>query len=87
MGASLSMSVTLDTPPEQRTVTIGDSNDTMIEILTGLSEGEFVVTKTTAAGGAATASTAAGAGSLFGGGNASRGGAAPAGGAQVRMMR
>lgn len=59
-------------PPVQHIVTVGDSNDTSVEIVSGLDEGQFVVTKTIAN---ATSTKAAPAGSLFGGG-ARSGGAA-----------
>lgn len=38
--------VSLPTPPTERIVTLGESNDTSVEILSGLTEGEFVVTRT-----------------------------------------
>jgi multidrug efflux pump subunit AcrA (membrane-fusion protein) len=39
--------VLVDGAPQRKTVTTGISNDTMIEILSGLEEGEEVVTQTT----------------------------------------
>jgi HlyD family secretion protein len=55
-------------PPKNIPVTIGISNGTMTEILSGLSEGDQIITKTiTSSGGAATQAAAA-APSLFGGG-------------------
>ncbi len=56
--------ITLPTPPTSRAVTTGDSNDTLVEILSGITEGEFVVTKTVA--GTSTTSSAPAANSLFG---------------------
>ncbi len=38
--------VTLNTPPVETEVTIGITNDTMAEILSGLTEGQFVVSRT-----------------------------------------
>lgn len=39
--------ILVDGQPQRKTVTIGSSNDTMIEIIDGLSEGDVVVTQTT----------------------------------------
>ncbi|MCX6782008.1 MAG: efflux RND transporter periplasmic adaptor subunit [Candidatus Magasanikbacteria bacterium] len=44
--------------PQKMTITVGDSNDTMTEVVSGLSEGDEVVTQTVT--GAGTASAAAG---------------------------
>ncbi|MEK7641761.1 MAG: HlyD family efflux transporter periplasmic adaptor subunit [Patescibacteria group bacterium] len=52
-----SMTITSATPPTQVTVTIGESDDTGIEILSGLEIGQLVVTRTIAAGSASTATT------------------------------
>lgn len=38
--------VTLDTPPIETEVTTGITNDTMVEIISGLTEGQFVVSRT-----------------------------------------
>ena len=43
--------------PERRTVTVGSSNDTQTEILTGLTEGEAVITQTIISGASAAVST------------------------------
>ncbi len=59
--------------PKQQTVTIGISNDTSVEILTGLTEGQTVVIKTITTTGATTATTQAASISSLLGGN--RGGA------------
>lgn len=70
--------IALTTPPTGRVVTIGDSNDTSIEILSGLTEGEFVVTRTITNA----TSTKSTANSLF---SVPRtGGAQGAGGARIR---
>jgi HlyD family secretion protein len=55
-------------PPKQVTVTIGISNDTETEILTGLKEGDLLVTRTTTGAQAAAKATNLSTGSLFGGG-------------------
>jgi len=55
-------------PPKQVTVTVGISNDTETEILTGLKEGDMVVTRTTTGAQSATQTKNVSAGSLFGGG-------------------
>ncbi|MFA5831019.1 MAG: efflux RND transporter periplasmic adaptor subunit [Candidatus Paceibacterota bacterium] len=55
-------------PPKQVAVTIGISNDTETEILTGLKEGDLVVIRTTTAAQAGANATAVSARSLFGGG-------------------
>lgn len=59
--------------PEKRTVEVGGNNDTMTEIISGLTEGDNVVTQTissnsTAATTAATTNRAGGQGGSFGGG-------------------
>lgn len=55
-GDQISRAVTISTKttPTKVTVTTGDSDDTNIEILSGLNRGDFVVTKTTAVGSAQT---------------------------------
>ncbi|MEK7187848.1 MAG: efflux RND transporter periplasmic adaptor subunit [Patescibacteria group bacterium] len=55
--------VALQNPPRVQMVEVGISNDTLIEIVTGLSEGDQVITRTINS----SASTAATAPSLFGG--------------------
>jgi HlyD family secretion protein len=67
-GFGLLSSVTLLNTPEEREVTVGISNDTLSEIISGLSGGEFVISKTIASTTKAVTSTAPG---LFnvGGGN------------------
>jgi macrolide-specific efflux system membrane fusion protein len=52
-------------PPTQTSVTVGDSNDTSTEIISGLKEGDQVVTRTISASAQTTQTTAV---SLFGGG-------------------
>ncbi|MCF7864969.1 MAG: HlyD family efflux transporter periplasmic adaptor subunit [Candidatus Pacebacteria bacterium] len=46
IGPNSQSGTALPTPPIEKIVTVGESNDTSIEILSGLSEGEFVVTRT-----------------------------------------
>lgn len=46
MRGSGQTGITLSTTPVEKIVTIGESNDTSVEILTGLNEGDFVVTRT-----------------------------------------
>ncbi len=70
--------ITLPAQPEERTVTVGDSNDAYVEITSGLDEGEFVVTRTTGGAAGATGQTANSATSLFGGARTGAGGAARA---------
>ena len=53
--------------PDQQTVTIGISNDTMTEILTGLTEGQTIVTKTTTGTATQTTKTTTSLSSLLGG--------------------
>ena len=65
VGSTATGGATSKVPPKQKTITIGISNDTETEILTGLKEGDFVVTRTTT-GAQATATKSTG--SLFGGG-------------------
>ena len=57
-------------PPKQQSVQVGISDDTSTEILSGLNEGDQVVTKTT--GTTATVAKTTSAPSLFGGGGAGR---------------
>ena len=61
--------------PENIPVTIGVSNSTITEILSGLSEGDQIITKTTNSGGGTATQSTASALSLFGAG---RGGGAAA---------
>jgi HlyD family secretion protein len=65
--------ITSDIAPIQIPVTIGISDDTNVEILSGLTEGEQIVTKTSTGAAAAAARTTTT--SLFGGGGARAGGA------------
>jgi len=62
------------TPPKQITVTTGITNDTQTEILSGLSEGDLVITRTTTGAQAAAKSTTVNTRSLFGGGGSRPGG-------------
>jgi RND family efflux transporter MFP subunit len=55
-------------PPKQVTVTVGISNDTETEILSGLKDGDLVVTRTTTGAQATAAKTGVSTRSLFGGG-------------------
>jgi HlyD family secretion protein len=57
--------------PKQITITLGISNDTETEIVTGVKEGDLVITRSTT-GAQATAAKAATAPSLFGGGTGAR---------------
>ena len=70
-SAGANQGIASDIAPNQVPVTIGISDDTNVEILSGLTEGEQVVTKTST--GAATVKTTTT--SLFGGGGARAGGA------------
>lgn len=63
--------ITLSTAPRATSVVIGASNDTDTEIVSGLEEGQVIVTRTIT-GSAATASTQRSGASLFGGGGAVR---------------
>lgn len=54
--------------PEKKTVLVGDSNDTMTEIVGGLIEGDSVITQTISSGSAATTKTNATQSGGFGGG-------------------
>lgn len=65
-AAQAAAGVTSATPPRNVPVTLGISNGTVTEILSGLSQGDQVITKTTTSGGAAPAATTAAAPSLFG---------------------
>ncbi len=58
--------------PEQRQVTVGISDDSSTEIVSGLSEGEKIISKTVAA--KTTTSTSGAAPSLFGSGGGGRAG-------------
>jgi len=77
-AAQATSGVTSATAPKNVPVTVGVSNSTVTEILSGLKQGDEVIVKTTTAGGTAAAPTAtAAAPSLFG---AAAGGARGAGG-------
>ena len=71
------------TPPRQQQVEIGIANDTFTEILSGLSEGDYVVTRTIAPSSSQTQATAP---SLFpaGGGNRSFGGGGGTGAVRIQ---
>ncbi len=56
--------------PRQQIVTTGTSNDSSIEILSGLKEGDYIVTKTVISSAAQTTSSTASIGSLLGGNRA-----------------
>ncbi len=73
-GSSDVQGVTSETPPREQTVQVGLSNDTMIEIMSGLEEGAQVVVRTITA---STKTTTSQAPSLFGapGGRTTTGGA------------
>ncbi|HPV70868.1 MAG TPA: efflux RND transporter periplasmic adaptor subunit [Candidatus Magasanikbacteria bacterium] len=45
-GSSNYVEILIDGVPQKKTVTIGDSNDTMTEIISGLAEGEEIITQT-----------------------------------------
>jgi HlyD family secretion protein len=72
-GATATGGTPSKVPPKQKTVTIGISNDTETEILSGLKESDMVVTRTTT-GAQATAAKAVSTKSLFGGGGGRPGG-------------
>ena len=75
-GASnTSLTVSSATAPHQVTITIGDSDDTNTQVISGLTRGQFVVTKTTTTGSATTA-TAPSILSSFGGSRGGTGGTA-----------
>jgi len=65
------------TPPRQQSVGIGISNDTDTEIISGLEEGDRIVTRTITATTSANTSSAPSATSLFGGNRAGGGGGIP----------
>lgn len=54
---ALSVGIPSVTPPKQQTVEIGLANDTMTEIVSGLKEGDLVITRTIAASTATTKAT------------------------------
>ena len=90
LGAVSISGVALATPPRQQIVEVGISNDTVIEIISGLAVGDYVVSRTitqTAGSGSAQTQSAP---SLFGGGT---GGArqgftgAPPSGGNVQILR
>lgn len=83
-GAGLSLTITSATAPQQVIVTIGDSDDTNTAILSGLSHGQFVVTRTIASGSASSASAPSILSSFGGRGGA---GARPAGGGGGAVIR
>lgn len=70
--------------PEKKNVVVGDSNDTMTEIISGISEGDNIVTQTISSNSTAAATTAAAANRTSGGG--SFGGGA-GGGDVMRALR
>ncbi|MGL5830854.1 MAG: HlyD family efflux transporter periplasmic adaptor subunit [Candidatus Altimarinota bacterium] len=72
--------VTSNVPPVQKTVEIGLSNDTSTEIISGLEEGDMVVTRTVA-GTTATTPAATTGGAMGGGGPTTFGGGGFSGGA------
>jgi len=71
--------VTTTVAPTQVRVKVGDSNDTFIEITSGLNEGDYVISRTTTSATTGTTGTTGGASSanrsLLGGGAAGAGGA------------
>ncbi|MFA6550002.1 MAG: efflux RND transporter periplasmic adaptor subunit [Candidatus Gracilibacteria bacterium] len=71
--------VTLLKAPQQQTIEIGISNDTSTEIISGLKEGDQIVSRTVTVGSSATTPTS----SLFGGGNTR----SSSTGAAVRALR
>jgi len=75
-GGASYVQILVNGAPQRKDVTVGDSNDTMTEIVSGVSEGDSVVTQTitTAAGSSAAATTAgsSGAGAAAAGGNVFR---------------
>ena len=75
-GNGSSSQVVSETAPQQHEVTTGLSDDTNIEIVSGLSEGDRIVTRTISG---STKTTTSSAPSLFGGGGARTGGAAGGG--------
>ncbi|MES2216273.1 MAG: HlyD family efflux transporter periplasmic adaptor subunit [Patescibacteria group bacterium] len=82
-GTGIAMTIGTSTLPTRVFVTVGDSNDTSTEILSGLTPGQLVVTRTVAANGTtATQSSAPSIFSSFGGG--ARG---ATGGNAVRIQR
>ncbi|MDB5238869.1 MAG: family efflux transporter subunit, HlyD family secretion protein [Candidatus Parcubacteria bacterium] len=54
-GASVQLAVTTSVAPQRVNVTVGDSDDTNTEITSGLSEGQFIITRTLASGSTASA--------------------------------
>ncbi len=71
--------VTSSVTPVRKFVQVGDSNDTQTEIVSGVNDGDLIITQTIASSTTATAqSSSAGLGGLFGGGG-NRGGGASGG--------
>jgi len=66
-GATDTAGILSSIPPAQKTITIGISNDTETEILSGIKEGDLVVTRTTT-GAQTTAKTTTATRSILGGG-------------------
>jgi HlyD family secretion protein len=58
--AAMSQGIASPVLPARQTVTIGSSNDTMTEIISGLNEGDLVIVRTIAASAATTATTQTG---------------------------
>ncbi len=79
VAAAESTGITLSQAPAQQVVTVGDSNDTQVEIVSGLNAGDEVVTKTTTGTvqtSAASSQTGSGLRALTGGGGGGFGGGA-----------
>lgn len=83
-GSGSSTQIISETAPQQTMVTTGLSDDTDIEIVSGLSEGDKIVTRTISSSAKTTTTTSAP--SLFGGGGGTRTGG-NAGGAAIRLQR
>jgi len=79
---SISLTIPSSVAPQNITVVTSDADDTDTEIVSGLSQGQWVVTRTVASGSAAAATAAPSILSTLGGG--ARTGAAGAGGATFR---
>ncbi len=86
-AAQVAAGVTSATPPKNIPVTVGVSNSTVTEILSGLSSGDQVIIKTTTSGSSATTGTAtsAAAPSLFGTAGGRGGGFGGGAGGAVRV--
>lgn len=79
-GSGRTLTITTSSQPQQVTVVTGDSDDTNTEIVSGLTRGQFVVTRTISSGGT-TATTAAP--SLLSSLTGNRGGAGGGGAARI----